>query len=189
MQHDYHNHYGYPSFSIIIIIIIMIIIVELPSTLVVCRVSFCIMFVKCNFCCANNFATRSVCVTVYLSVCMFVCLSVFLSVCMYVLLSARLPDSLLICLTVFLPLSVLALKICWLCGQKCCGILCVASAFAPWWYCRELFLLQHVIHTNEVMHTAHKTQQQARAICKTLYNYLNGLECSNALWVVWENVD
>lgn len=99
MQHDYHNHCGYPSFCIIIIIIVMIIIVELPSTLVVCRVSFCIMFVKCNFCCANNFATRSVCVSVYLSVCMFVWLSVFLSVCMYVLLSARLPDSLLICLT------------------------------------------------------------------------------------------
>lgn len=127
MQHDYHNHYDYPSFCIIIIII-MIIIVELPSTLVVCRVSFCIMFVKCNFCCANNFATRSVCESVYLSVCMFVCLSVFLSVCMYVLLSARLPDSLLICLTVFLSLrlSVLALKICWLCGQKCCG-LCICS--------------------------------------------------------------
>lgn len=159
MQHDYHNHYDYPSFCIIIIII-MIIIVELPSTLVVCRVSFCIMFVKCNFCCANNFATRSVCESVYLSVCMFVCLSACMSFCLPVYSSVCSSVWLSFCLCVFQFLH-------WKFVDSVAKNV-VACAFAPWWYCRELFLLQHVIHTNEVMHTAHKTQQQARAICKTL---------------------
>lgn len=147
MQHDYHNHYGYPSSASS----------SSWSSLLSCLPH--LLFAEFHFvsCLSNATFVAPTTLRLAQSVCMFVCLS------------ARLPVSLCVTLSVSSSFSSCTENLLTLWPKMLWHFVCVACAFAPWWYCSELFLLQHVIHTNKVMHTAHN--KASRAICKTLEQF------------------